>query len=466
MTRPLSRRAFLGTSAAATFLTRCSLNPCPVVAPAAPLAGRGDYRFQNWAETISCRPSSYAQPGSTSELQDLVKRAAAAGKKVRVVGAGHSWSPLVLTSDVLVNLDRMQSVVQVDPATKRVTAQAGIRLKNLIPALRRQGLGLANLGSVTEQSIAGATATATHGTGLSFGSLSTQIVGMKMVSGPGEVVSIEGGDRLAAARVSLGALGIAAEVTLQCVDDYKLEYAAYWCQFDEVVEQLPTLIQENERVRLWWLVWDLGCGQNVIVTTMNPPGAPRGLLGRLPERRRDTKPPLAMETKPILKKRPRPGDPACSRFDSRIDGYDAVLTVPLLKVPHRECEYAVPLGRAAEALRACRAFFDERDVRLLMPVEVRFVRRDDTLLGPARDRDVCYIGVSVREGEYPTEVFMRLEPLLRSLEGRPHWGKFFNLTSREARELYPGSYERFSEIRREMDPGGVFANDQIRQLFG
>jgi FAD/FMN-containing dehydrogenase len=469
MTREMSRRAFLGTSAfASTLLAQCSWNPCPAPVPAPPLpACRGDHEFHNWAETISCTPRSYCQPTRIEEIVGLVNKAADAGQKVRTVGAGHSWSPLVLTNDVLVNLDRMQAVLHVDKDARRATVQAGVRLKNLIPALRSHGLGLANLGSITEQSIAGATTTGTHGTGLPFGILATQIVGMKIVTGTGDVVTLDEHDpRLPAARVSLGALGIVAEVTLQCVDDYKLEVSYYWCTFDEIVGNLDTLLRENDRVRLWWLVWSLGCRQDMIVTTMNKPGTPRGFLGKYPEVGRHINGALPMETKGLVRKRARKGASPCFRFQPTNVDYDAALTVPLLRVLHRECEYALGVEKTAEALHACKAFFEERDMKLLMPVEVRFVKADDALLSPARHRDSGYIGVSVREGEAPLEVFTRFEPLMRVRGGRPHWGKLFNLTGSQVKELYPDSYETFRTFRDGMDPKRRFANDQIRQLFG
>jgi FAD/FMN-containing dehydrogenase len=465
MNRRINRREFFGTAAvASTVLARCSSNPCPAGPIQPPLAGcRGGYRFQNWAQTVSCRPSSYCQPRSVEEVVDVVKRAAA-GKTVRTVGAGHSWSPFVLTNDVLVNLDNMQSVISVDQATKRATVQAGIRLKNLIPALRRVGLGMANLGSVTEQSIAGAVSTGTHGTGLSFGNLATQVVGMKVVTGTGEVRTIDGGDELRAARISLGAFAIVVEMTLQCVSDYKLEYSAYWCKFDDVVDDIETLLRENERVRLWWLVWELGCRQDVIVTTMNSPGASKGFLGRFAKLAKNDTSSLPSDTKKLLKKRPKGTE--CSLFQSYVDDYNRVLNVPLLPVLHRECEYAIPLEKTADALRASYKLFDDRDAGMLMPVEVRFVRRDDSLLSGALGRDVCYIGASVRAEENPTELFMGFEPLMKSFDGRPHWGKYFTLTPSQAKDMFPDTYPRFCEIRNELDPRGVFATGPIRQLFG
>lgn len=465
MTHRISRREFLGTSVAAGLLSRCAFHPCPPTVVPSPLPGcEPGHRFENWAETISCRPSSFCQPQTIPELADVVTKAADAGKNVRVTGAGHSWSPFVLTNDVLVNLDRMHGV-DIDPGRKQARVGAGIRLRDMILALRGARLGMANLGSITEQSIAGAANTGTHGTGLPFKIIASQIVKMKVVSGKGEVVTIDGGDLLRAARVSFGTLGVIAEVTLQCVDDYTLDYAAYWCRFDDIVDKLDLLVKENQRLRLWWLVWSMGCLENVIVTTMNPPGWPAGWLGQFAHRERPSTSSLPMDTKTLLKM-PARKEPACSRFAFHEKRpYNEVLNVPLLRVLHRECEYSIPVARAASALRQMKALFEARDWRFLMPVEVRFVGEDDSFLSPAQGRNSCYIGVSTRVKEYPTEVFAAFEPIMKSHGGRPHWGKLFNLTRAEVKDLYP-DYEHFREIKLEMDPRGVFANEAVRQVFG
>lgn len=473
MTEPVSRRAFLGAAVAApTLLTGCGLKvkPCPPSAPGPALPDcRAGYRFENWSKTLACRPASYCQPHSTEAVAELVKAAAAAGKRVRTVGAGHSFSPLVLTRDVLVNLDNMQSILTVEADEMQVTVQAGVRLKNLIRGLRELDppLALANLGSVTEQSIAGAAATATHGTGVRFGALSTQIEHLKLVTGTGEIITIDSGERLQAARVSLGALGIATEVTLKVVPLYDLESKMYWCQFDDIIEHVDTLVRENERVLLWWLVGSLGCRQVVIVNTMNPPGHPEGFLGRFQRADKVGRGPLPRDTQAILGQRPREAqtEPACTRIREDKGRYDQILTLPLVPLLHRECEYAVPIDKTVEALRRCKRLFDARETHLLMPVEVRFVRRDDALLSPARDGDVCYIGVSTRNSETPTEIFAPFEALMRSLGGRPHWGKVYSLTAQETRALYPDSYDAFVRVRDELDPRRVFANEHIEQLF-
>jgi FAD-linked oxidoreductase len=472
MSRRVSRRKFLDTGILAPLAVGIGTHlDAPARAQGPTLdACDDDETFHNWARTISCKPSRYCQPRTTDEVAAIVKEAQQAGKRVRVVGAGHSWAPLVLTRDMLVNLDRMDTV-EVDTARRTATVGAGIRLKHLTPALADKGLGMANLGSIREQSIAGATATGTHGTGLGLGILSTQIVGMKIVTGTGDVVTVKPGDTdlLAAARVSLGALGIVTQVTLQCVPDYKLEYTAYWCRFDDVVPRIDTLIRENTRARLWWLVPSIGSKDGVVLSTMNPPGTAPGIMERAeslsvsPAAPQEAAP-LPMDAEGLAATAfVAGGRPDCSRLLKFTDRYEKVLNVPLLPVLHRECEYAIPVENAGEALRTFRRAVDEGGLTMKLPVEVRFVAKDDCLLSPARGRDVCFIGVSTQDNA--NEVFERFEPIMRRLGGRPHWGKCYSLVRKDVEAMYPDSYEKFRTLRKQLDPQGVFTNELMQQLF-
>jgi len=414
--------------------------------------------FHNWAETITCKPANFCQPSTELEVQNVVKEALATGKRVRTVGGGHSWAPLVLTRDILVNLDRLSRVIATDPATLKAQVQTGIRLKDLTPQLAQAKLGMANLGSIREQSIAGATATGTHGTGLGIGNLSTQIVGLRVVTGTGDfrMIGHDEPDLLNAARVHLGALGIVTEVTIQCVNDYELEYTAYVCNFDDALKRIDDFNAKNTRVRLWWLVPPIGSKKTVIITTMNPPGTggappgdsvlPQDLSG------------LFAQFGQFLN--PTGG---CTQFLRFKGHYDQILTVPLLPVLHRECEYAIPVAKTVEALQSLKRVIDEGDLSLTLPIEVRFVKADETLLSPANGQDVCYIGAATQPNA--NEVFERFEPILKALGGRPHWGKCFSLTRGEAEAMYPNTYDKFRAVRKEFDPHGVFTNDFISRYF-
>jgi L-gulono-1,4-lactone dehydrogenase len=143
---------------------------------------KSNHTFQNWAHTLKFKPARLCQPDSEADVVAIVNDAVAEGTRVRTQGAGHSWSGFVVSDATLVQLDNMNRGLVADIPHRRYTVQAGIRLKDLIHNLALDGLALKNLGSITEQSIAGAISTGTHGTGQRLGNLSSFIVGMKSAS--------------------------------------------------------------------------------------------------------------------------------------------------------------------------------------------------------------------------------------------------------------------------------------------
>ena len=431
---------------------------------------KSQHTFRNWSHTIEFQPKRFCSPRSEADIVALVGAASLSRTKLRVQGAGPSFSQLLPTSGTLVTLDELPTTIAVNG--RSATVSAGIRLKDLIKQLKKRGLGLRNLGSITEQSIAGATATGTHGTGLTLGSLATLIEGVRLVAGAGDVRTIDrtSGDLLGAARMSLGLLGVLTEVTLGCVDYYKLEYTAYLTKLDSVLPHLNTLAEENERVLLWWLVPPFGPRDCVVVITKNPPGHPSGILGSAQDAVGAVPAGLLLELLPqdgnrlaMLAGTAGVPDHGFKRVWHRIDGYEDVLTLPLLPIFHRECEYAIPVSQVQEALIQMRKVFDEGDISLRLPVEVRFLASDSDFLSPSRGRDVAYIGASTLENA--TEVFERFEPLMKDLDGRPHWGKNFTLTRSEVSRMYGAGYTRFCEICRDYDPDQVFMNSFMSDFF-
>jgi FAD/FMN-containing dehydrogenase len=466
----MTRRKFMqrsGLAAAAGLIDGC--RPVPTNVSGAILdAVDGvpcftSHTFDNWSRTIRFRPRRFCRPRTEAEVVAVVKNALQSGTHVRTQGAGHSFSQLLATSDTLVTLDDLRGPISVDG--HRVTVPGGIRLKRLIRELRDRKLGLRNLGSITEQSIAGAFSTGTHGSGLKLGAIGTQVVGIRLVDGNGDVRTIteQNPEELAAARINLGALGIITQVTLECVPDYQLEYSSYFTTFDHVVGHIDQLIQENDRVVLWWFLAPGFPRDTAILITKNPPGHPvsgvikEGLegsdiggesLGKDPGILRKAGPAPAGKYKP---------------FHHYVGPYSKVLTIPLLPFFHRECEYAIPASRTVEALRAMREIVEEGDIELSLPVEVRFVAQDDALLSPCYDGPVAYIGASTLINS--TEVFERFEPLMKRLGGRPHWGKNATITKDEVKGMYPATYELFRQVRNSFDAKRVFTNSLLADLF-
>ncbi|GAB3972578.1 FAD-binding protein [Plantactinospora veratri] len=161
--------------------------------------------WRNWSGSLRFTPREYASPEDEDAVRALVERARQTSTTLRPVGSGHSSSPLVRTDDVLVSLAGLPRTVRRHDDPHLATVGAGVPLGELGEALYEAGLAMDNLGDVDVQSIAGATATGTHGTGLEFGNLSTQVAGVRLVTGTGEVLEIsaeQNADVLPAAQLS------------------------------------------------------------------------------------------------------------------------------------------------------------------------------------------------------------------------------------------------------------------------
>src|SRR5687768_10902777 len=212
--------------------------------------------WTNWAGNQSCAPTAIRRPASEDELVAIVKEAAAAGTRVKCVGAGHSFTPIACTDGVLVDLSAYDRVLGHDPEARTVTVQAGISLSQLCDELDLRGLALENMGDIAYQSIAGATSTATHGTGWHFGNISSRIVGVRLITGDGSIIEAtpeENPDVLDAARVGLGALGIVSTVTLQAVKAFRLHAIEEPMRVDELLADFDGYMSSADHVEFYWV---------------------------------------------------------------------------------------------------------------------------------------------------------------------------------------------------------------------
>src|SRR3954463_10248328 len=217
--------------------------------------------WSNWSRGQSCTPAEQLRPGTRAEVAEAVGR----GRAVRVAGAGHSFSGGVPTDGTLLSLERMGRVLDVDRASGLVRAEAGIGLRALVRELHRHGLALPNLGDIDAQSLAGALATGTHGTGVRLGNLSTAVSAMELVLADGSerVVDAGGGPAAprgglggaggepAAGRVGRGALGVVVAVTLRCVPPFRLHAVDEPRPLDAVLDELDAQVEGNDHFELF-----------------------------------------------------------------------------------------------------------------------------------------------------------------------------------------------------------------------
>src|SRR4051794_159128 len=210
--------------------------------------------WRNWTRDQRCAPVAIEEPGSGDEVAAALARATAADRPVRVAGSGHSFTDIACTDGVMLRLGRMNRVLEADAESGLATVEGGITLHELGPALAERGLAMENLGDVDAQSLAGALATATHGTGVGLRNLSAQVAALRLVTADGSVITCspdDDPDLFRAARVGLGALGIVSTVTLRCVPLYSLRRVDEQRPVGEVLDNLQELADARERFELF-----------------------------------------------------------------------------------------------------------------------------------------------------------------------------------------------------------------------
>ena len=399
-----------------------------------------------------------------------MKEAANNGTRVKCVGAGHSFTPIACTDGVLADLSGYGRVLSHDPGARTVTVQAGITLSTLCDELDQRGLALENMGDIGYQSIAGATATATHGTGWHFGNISSRIVGMRLIAGDGSIVDAtpeQNPEVLAAARVGIGALGIVSTVTLQAVKAFRLHAIEEPMRLDDLLADFDGYMSSADHVEFYWVPhtsWALTKRNR----RTDEPAMPRskakeiiddllitnvgfGALCRVGRRRPSLIPRLAK----IL--------PSTGRLEYT-DRSDRVFT-SLRRVKFYEMEYAIPRDAIPEALNRVRRLVDEAGIQLSFPVEVRVVSPDDIPLSTAQGRATGYIAIHVYQGTPYDAYFQGVERIMDTYGGRPHWGKMHFQGHETLAERYP-KWDEFQAVRRRLDPEGRFTNQYLERVLG
>jgi FAD-linked oxidoreductase len=426
--------------------------------------------WTNWGRNQTCAPARIARPASEDELVELVKEAASREQRVKAVGAGHSFTSIACTDGVLADLSAYGRVLAHDATTGRVTVEAGIPLHRLSDELDARGLALENMGDIDQQSISGATQTATHGTGLRYGNLSSQVVGMRLVTADGSVLDLSAErepDVFKAAQVGLGALGLVSTVTLQCVPAFRLHAVEQPVPVDEVLADLDSLVEGNDHYEFYWVPhtrWALTKRNQRTGEPARPRPRARewvddlllqnyafGALCRVGRRWPSMIPRLAR----II--------PSTGTVDY-IDRSDRVFTSPR-KVRFWEMEYAIPRQAVPEALNRLRRLVDEIGMQISFPVEVRVVKGDDLWLSTAHGRDTGYIAVHVYRGTPYDAYFSGVERIMDSYGGRPHWGKLHYQTADTLAQRYP-RWDDFQRVRSRLDPDQRFANPYLDRVIG
>ncbi|MDM4722154.1 D-arabinono-1,4-lactone oxidase [Micromonospora sp. WMMA1363] len=427
--------------------------------------------WANWAGNQRGTATAILRPTSVTEVVDAVRAAAAAGRRIRPVGSGHSFTAVALADGQRMELAGLDTDVSVDVDRRLVTVPAGSTLHALNRLLAGHGLALPNLGDIDAQTVAGAISTGTHGTGAGYGCLSTFLEALTLVTGTGEVLRCsadEHPDVFAAARVSLGALGVLVDVTLRCVDAFVLLAHERPAPLAGALAELPELAERHDHVEFYWFPYTDRVqvkSNDRVPADDRPLSRWRGWLDdeflantvfagacRLGRGVPALAPAISAISARALTER---------RYTGRSD---AVFCTPR-RVRFVEMEYALPRDALLPALDALRRIVAALPFKVLFPVEVRFTAADDVWLSHGHGRDSAYIAIHQYVGMPYEPYFRAFEEEAARLGGRPHWGK---LHWRDAASLAP-AYPRwadFQTVRDRLDPDRVFASPHLDRVLG
>ncbi len=467
----MKRREFLASSlglAADALLPGCDDHGAAGMPKAPPATTGPDGRrllpWQNWSGYQHCLPAQRLAPASLDELVDLLRKTPG---PIRPVGAVHSFTPLVPTDGSIVSLRNFDGLLAHDMTAMTATFGAGTKLGDVGEPLNAIGQALYNMPDIDEQSLAGAMATGTHGTGQQLGALHSYLTALTLVTPRGDVLECSRETHpeiFDAARVSLGGLGIVTQVTLRNLPAHKLKRRLWLEPLDTLLERFDDLASRHYSFEMYFVPFCDSAGAITIDPTSEPVsvrGADqdnqlmvdlkrvRDLTGYLPGLRRW-----------LLNK-----VTADYRGEEAVDTWDRIFPSSRA-VRFNEMEYHLPREQLLPTLRKVIETLESRHAEIFFPIEVRVIKGDDAWLSPfAGHESSGSIAVHHYHLEDPLPHFADIEPLYRASGGRPHWGKMNTLAVTDFAALYP-RWNDFQRVREELDPEGKMLNPYLKQVFG
>ncbi|GAM84895.1 hypothetical protein ANO11243_028970 [Dothideomycetidae sp. 11243] len=454
---------------------------------------------RTWARTFTSRPELYLQPQTVEEVQKIVKLARRCRRHIVLVGCGHSPSDLTLTSSWIVNLDRLCGVKSVDRDVQRITAEAGIRLRAFNAVANENSLTVPNLGSIDEQSLAGAMSTGTHGSTLKHGTLSEKVLSLRIVLSDGTVKrcsATENEELFRASLLSLGALGIIVEIEYQLCEATNIEWNQVLLPLRTILDTWSTsLWTKEEFVRVWWLPY---LRRAVVWSASKTDEAPRppkgswygGSVGfhtyHILLRLSNVFPSILPWIEWFVFGMQYSFTPGPKSATSAIEPMQHGLLMNCLYSQFVN-EWAVPLSKGPEIISRLDAWlnrepfsqhnipFDNKDLYVHAPIEVRVSDTTRTSPRPYLDMScseepTLYLNATLYrpflcDPPCKDRYYEAFEWLMREYNGRPHWAKNFTEASGQKylATQYGSDLDRWLEVRDEADPDGIFIGSWHRR---
>ena len=405
----------------------------------------------NWARNHRYAARTLHRPTSVDQVQDIAARAV----NVRVLGSRHSFNDIA-DADELISLEALPDGVEIDSAAGTVSFAAGLRYGALVDSLARAGLALHNLASLPHISVAGAVATATHGSGVANGNLATAVAGLDLVTSAGELLRVSRGDPdFDGMVVGLGALGAVTRVALDVEPAYQVRQRVFeGLSWEALAEHFDEIMACGYSVSVFTR-WQETVDQVWVKSRLDQPERTGSeLLGARPATA-DRHPILGIDPAPATPQLGRPG-PWHDRLPHFRLGFTPSAGEEL------QSEYLLPRRHAVPAIEAIRALA-HRIRPLLLVTEIRTVAADRLWMSTSYGADSVALHFTWRQQpQAVAELLVALERALAPFGARPHWGKVF---AADAASVTP-RYERYADfvaLAGRLDARGAFRNGWLQR---
>jgi len=417
--------------------------------------------LKNWAGNLTYHAIDLIEPATVGEVQQVLAKNAT----VRVLGTRHCFNTIADTEATLLSTAKLNKVIVIDPNSQTVTVEGGIRYGEFCKEIHNAGFAIHNLASLPHISVAGACATATHGSGMKNGNLATNVISMELVTANGDVLTIsreKNPDMFNGAVVSLGTLGVVTKLTLGLVPTFDVRQDVF---LNLPMEQLKTnlleLMSGGYSVSLF-TDWQSDSINQVWVKSVVKPGEPfevrKEYFGAI-RADRNVHPIIALSAENCTEQMGVPG-----AWYERLPHFKMGFTPS--SGEELQAEYFVPQESAAEAIQAIAKLRDEIKPYILI-TEIRSIAADELWMSPCYQQASMAIHFTLKQDlAGVNQLLPKIEAAIAPYHSKPHWGKLFTLDAKTLQSRYD-RIEDFKNQVMKLDPDKKLRNAFIDQyIFG
>ncbi len=412
--------------------------------------------LKNWAGNLTYSTTNLLEPTTVAEVQDAVKKC----NKARVLGTRHCFNRIADSEDTLISTRNLNKLIDINPIARTVTVDAGVRYGEFCEQIHAAGFAIHNLASLPHISVAGACATATHGSGMANGNLATAVSSIELVTASGEVLTLsrEKDPDFFGAVVGLGALGVVTKIALDLLPAFDVRQDVYLnLPMSQLEKHFIEIMSAGYSVSLFY-DWQTENINQVWIKRVAKDGesvTPQSEFYGATLAERNVHPIIELSAENCTEQMGVAGP-----WYERLPHFKMNFTPS--SGEELQAEYFVPGEHAVAAIKAVASLRDE--IRpVLMITEIRTIDADNFWMSPCYHQPSVAIHFTLKQDVDGVNALLpKIEERLSPYKVRPHWGKLFTLSAETLRSRYEKMGD-FEDLIRQYDPQGKFRNQFLNE---